>query len=127
MSSNGQNANELARREVEGLPPWLAMMRQAAMGGVTQADVTEIVQKQVEMAKRGDRQALKFVFDEVLGGKQLQGMTLIQNNYADNKGRPDVPTSAVPGSSDKLDVMQRRAAAGLPLTNGRDREGVNLD
>lgn len=138
MSTNGTNGTngngagntkDLIKREVEGLPPWLAAMRQAAMEAVQVEDVKAIVEKQIELAKQGDHKAMKFVFEQVLGGNQMKGMTLIQNNYHvsdPDVARPDKPTDALPGSRKKLDMMARRAEAGLPLTDGRDRERVDL-
>lgn len=116
-------ANLQKNDEFEALPPWLAQMRRAAREGIAESDVTEIVKKQVELAKKGDQRALKFVFDTVLQGEQMKGATFIQNN---NYGDPAAPTNALPGTDSKLRKMQARRDAGLPLTDQRDRANVDL-
>jgi hypothetical protein len=44
-------------------------LRAAMFNGITEADVKEIVAKQVERAKKGDAASLKFVFEQVIGTK----------------------------------------------------------
>jgi hypothetical protein len=56
-------------------------MRAAAQAGITEDDVKEIVANQVARAKTGDQAALKFVFEQVLGGNELKGATFVQHNY----------------------------------------------
>lgn len=112
--SNNKNAMVQAM-----LPRWLQMMRDAAMGAISKEDVKEIVTNQVKRAKAGDQNAIRFVFDQVLGGAQLKGATFIQNVYEGGE-RPDRPTKARPGTGKKLDTMARRASAGLPLCSGDD-------
>lgn len=106
-----------------GLPPWMAKLRTAVSDLVTEQDVKEIVQAQVTRAKAGDASAIKFVFDQLLGGAALKGATFVQNNYQDSKPAPTKPTAARPGSADKVDVMARRATAGLPLHDPDDNSG----
>lgn len=61
------------------LPPWLTAIRASIQGSVSEQDIQEIVQKQVELAKGGDRGAAKFVMDLMTGGQQKIHLT--QNNY----------------------------------------------
>lgn len=103
------------------MPAWMMMMRAAAQKAITEADVTEIVRKQVELAKQGNKDALKFVFGQVLGGDQ--SITLVQNNFSES---PATPTNAVPGTKPKLDKMAARVAAGLPACDPADRKDVDL-
>lgn len=111
----------------EALPPWLLAMRQAAMDAIKPDDIKEIVANQVKKAKDGDPAALKFVFDQVLGGAQLKGATFIQNVYQGEGGDPNAPSDAVPGTKKKLDLIAKRVASGNGAFNKRDREDVDLD
>src|SRR5690349_8466779 len=98
MSDGKKNGDGAITMSGEVLPPWVAKMREAAMNSITEADIKEIVQAQVKRAKEGNAAALKFVFEQVLGGAQLQGATFVQNNYAaEAAARPDKPTDAAPG------------------------------
>lgn len=95
-----------------GLPPWMARMRQAAVDSITETDVKEIVQSQVAKAKQGDPAAIKFVFDQLLGGG-MKGATFIQNNYGES---PDAPLAPNDPPAKQLDKLRSRASAHLPLT-----------
>ncbi len=107
------------------LPNWMMAMRQAAMDAISEKDVKAIVRSQIDKAKQGDRNALRFVFDYVLGGQQMRGATFVQNNnYGD--ASPNQPTTARPGTTRKLGAMRRRAEAGLPLTADDDGPEVDL-
>lgn len=107
------------------LPPWMQAMRQAAIESVTPDDIEAIMKKQVQLAKAGDRAAVKFVTDFVMGSGMLRGATIVQNNYGAEHDHPSTPTSVRPGSAEKLAVMQRRAAAREPLCAADD--GPELD
>jgi hypothetical protein len=63
------------------LPPWMAVLRAAAQKYIQPADIEEIVRNQVTAAKAGDKAAMKFVFEQVLGGAALKGATFVQNVY----------------------------------------------
>jgi hypothetical protein len=76
-STNG----ELAPRMDAALPPWMAALRAAAQKYIQPADIEEIVRNQVTAAKGGDKAAMKFVFEQVLGGAALKGATFVQNVY----------------------------------------------
>jgi len=112
----GPHSSETA---LSALPSWMAAMRQAAMDEIKPADVQAIVRRQINLAKEGNPAALKFVFEYVLGGNQMRGATFVQNVY-NGDASPVQPTKARPGSKDKLAVMAKRAAAGLPLSDPRD-------
>lgn len=118
----------LSRQEqYDGLPPWMAKMRQAMADLVKEDDIKEIVQKQIERAKAGDQNAIKFVFGQLLGGEAFKGATFIQNNnYGEGGGAPAAPTAALPGSVEKLEKIRRRVEAGLPANDPRDRQDVDL-
>lgn len=77
-----KNESEIITRDGGALPAWVQKMRSAAQAAITEQDIREIVAKQVERAKQGDEKAMKFVFDQVLGGAAMKGATFVQNNYA---------------------------------------------
>lgn len=105
----------------EMVPPWIAAMRRAAQAVVTADDITEIVRAQVAAAKKGDRNAMKFVFEQVLGGAALKGATFAQHNYYDGAD-PRKPTSSLPGSPEKERVIRKRLRAGLPAFDPADQK-----
>ena len=45
------------------------MLREAVFNGISEGDVKEIVQNLVQRAKDGDPQAVRSVFEYVLGGR----------------------------------------------------------
>jgi len=55
-----------------------ARLRAAVYNGVSERDAKEIVAALVEKAKAGDRVALKFFFEHILGGRPTSA---VQNNY----------------------------------------------
>jgi hypothetical protein len=117
---------ELSLSQVEEcLPPWMQAMRSAARAEVKPEDIREIVQSQVKRAKDGDQKAIKFVFEQLLGGAELKGATFIQNNYMGGE-RPDKPTKAKPGSKSKIDVIARRISAGNGAFHPADGEEPDL-
>lgn len=123
--SSKDNGECLPATDLAGLPPWMAKMRQAAMQSISEADVQAIVRGQIDAAKKGNKDAIKFVFDYILGAQQFKGATIVQNNnYGDS---PAKPTKARPGSPEKLDAMARRAANHLPLTDDGDGPEINED
>lgn len=104
------------------LPPWMIALRNAAQNAVKPSDISEIMKKQVELAKKGNTQAVKFVFEQLLGGSAIKGATFIQNNFRDTK-EIDGPTRARPGSTEKVEIMRRRMEAGMPITRDDDSNG----
>lgn len=102
-----------------GLPPWMVLMRQAAMKCIRPGDIEQMVQAQIDKAKGGDEKALKFVFEQVLGGASLKGATFIQNVYPE---APEKPAYCPPGSNGKIRKMQQRVAAGRSAFNDDDEE-----
>lgn len=104
---------------------WVVEMRRAAQAALSAEDVTQIVQKQVEQAKAGDKAALRFVFDLLLAVPK--GMTLVQNNFTTPSDELFEKTPARGGSREKLDLMAQRVAAGLPATRDDDGPDVDLD
>ncbi len=91
------------------LPAWIVGMRKAAQEVITEKDIKEIVKSQVKRAKEGDKGAIKFVFEQVLGGSHMKGATFIQNNYRDD---PNKATKVLPGSPGKIEVMKQRVSSG---------------
>ena len=126
-----------------GVPEWMQKMRDAARAVITQADVEAIVAKQVERAKGGDAGAIKFVFDQVLGGAAFKGATIIQNNtehrtenHIANHYSPGVDEGGVPdprkpirqgaSAEERLFITKQRLDLGLPLTNSKDSADRDL-
>lgn len=107
-----------------GVPAWMAKLRAAAQKHITENDIEAIVAKQVEKAKDGDQAALKFVFDQVLGGASFKGATFVQttthHHYGDQD--PNAPTDAEPGTDDKVAAMAARVANGRPVFDDHDAE-----
>lgn len=80
--------SNLQKSDQAGLPPWVLALREAAQKHVKATDIEEIVKKQVDLAKQGNKDAIKFVFDYVLGGNSMKGATFVQNNYGPEPERP---------------------------------------
>lgn len=121
---NRNQTTDLSTGDVAGLPEWMQKLRQAAIGRIRQKDIEEIIGKQVEMAKAGNKAAVDFVFKFALGGDAFKGATFIQNNNYDGAGGE--PTRARPGTKSKLDAMRRRAEAGQPLCRADDGPDPDL-
>lgn len=108
----------------------ITSLRTAILEGITSDDIKIMVAKQVEKAKEGDKDALRFVFDYVLGGKSAGAPSkLIQNNNYYGKGSKDIDgevpspairSSAPPGSPEKLTDMADRLRRGVELTHEDD-------
>lgn len=101
------------------VPSWVLAMRQAAQKLISQADIEEIVRNQVAAAKAGNKDAIRFVFQQVLGGEGLRGATFVQNVYQGDT-YPNRPTKALPGTKDKIAEMRRRVASGQSAINPND-------
>ena len=71
-------------RDIAG---WQDDLRAACYESISEADVREIVAKQVEKAKEGDRGAIQFVMGQLLGGNRP--ITMQQTNVI-----TDVETAA---------------------------------
>ena len=115
----------LSSQAEECLPPWMQAMRALARSEVQEGDIKEIVQSQIKRAKDGDQKAIKFVFEQLLGGAELKGATFIQNNYHGGES-PERPTKAKPGSKAKIDVIARRIAGGNGAFHPEDGHEVDL-
>ena len=116
------------------LPAWMVQIRQAVTDAIKPGDLAQIFAKQVELAKAGDRRAMKFVFDQARAFSDLKGLTLIQNNYAAGEAGgagpmppAERPTRARPGSAAKVEAMRRRVEAGYPPSNNGDADGEDED
>lgn len=80
--------SELSKPMESTMPSWVLKMREAAQAAITEADLIDIVKMQVALAKKGNPAALKFVFDQVLGGAALKGATFVQQNFSDAAAEP---------------------------------------
>jgi hypothetical protein len=120
-----------------GMPAWMQQMREAARACIGESDITEIVRGQVERAKKGDAGAIKFVFDQVLGGAAFKGATIIQNNTENHyaAGGPGAAESFDPkrpirqgaSAEERVAITKLRLDAGLPLQDPRDAADRSLD
>ncbi len=122
MSPNGKRAMPSLTdlpAAAGAIPEWMKKMRDAAQACIGENDIKEIVENQVKRAKEGDQHAIKFVFDQVLGGAAFKGATFVQNNNTYGFD-PEKPTPAKPGTVDRLTVMAARASRGLPLNGHHD-------
>lgn len=129
---------DLPTASPSAVPAWMQQMREAARAQISQADVEEIVKGQVERAKKGDTSAIKFVFDQVLGGAAFKGATIIQHNTENHTTnqygvvaegevlRPEKPMSPRVKAAAAVEVMRARLDAGLPLTKEGDGGKVDL-
>ena len=109
------------------LPPWMLAMREAARAAVTKGDIEEIVKNQIARAKTGDKAAIAFVFDQVLGGNELKGATFIQNVFHSDGPTPIQPAKVRPGSDEKIELMRKRIASGNGAFHKDDGEEVDLN
>ncbi len=122
-TSNGNGRELAAQDQFSGLPPWMAKMRRAAVAAVSDADIQAIVRNQVSKAKEGDANAIRFVFDEVLGAGGMKGATFIQNNYPAEDAKPADINTLRPGSKARIELMRRRVESG----NGAVPESTEPD
>jgi hypothetical protein len=112
------------------LPPWLEQMRSAMASAIQPDALKNILQKQVDKALAGDTRAAGFVVEQahkLIGGEQRRPIAITQNNFYGDATDPAQPTTKVPGTPDKVDLMRRRHAAGLPLTSAADRDPRVID
>lgn len=123
MPHETKNSIDLASLATpSAVPEWMTRMREAARACITESDIEAIVKGQVERAKTGDANAIKFVFDQVLGGASFRGATFVQtnHNYTTSPNEAAKPTTAKPGTEDRIEVMARRAQMGAPLRKPND-------
>jgi len=94
-------------------------MREMSQKHLTEDVVESIVVGQIERAKKGDRNAIRFVFDQLMGGQALKGATFVQNNYA--PGSADPPDAPLPAKGPaRIEAMRRRAEQRRPLIEPGD-------
>jgi len=100
------------------VPPWLQRMRDIASKHLTEDVVDAIVTNQIEAAKKGDRNAIKFVFSQLMGGAALKGASFTQNNYTINRS----PAKPLPpkGSSARIEALRKLAEEGRDLMEPDD-------
>lgn len=98
---------------------WREKMRDALFDGISEADMTAIMKKQVEKAKAGDAAAAKFVVELVAAKPPAPSkQTLIINEAP--RAEPQEPTRARAGSVDKIKALAARAARGESLHHAAD-------
>jgi superfamily II DNA or RNA helicase len=114
------DGTEMVCREM--VPEWIQRMRDAATKHLTSDVVERIVCNQIKRAENGDKDAIKFVFDNLMGGSALKGATFIQNNYHDK------PVEKKPVKSltreERIEHMRRRVAEGKPPTEDEGEEDL---
>jgi hypothetical protein len=115
MSKGEFSIEEIAARNREA-GRCVERLRMAMLDGISETDVKEIIANLVARAKQGDRTALKFVFEYVLGGAKPLQMV----NQKIVLKMPRQRTAAMQGTRRKLGVMQRRIAAGESCFHPRD-------
>ena len=104
------------------VPPWIQKMRDLATKHLSEDVVEQIITGQIERAKKGDRNAIQFVFNQLMGGQALKGATFVQNNYSD--GSNDKPGDKLPAKrADRIAAMGRRAEQHRPLTDEPEDDG----
>lgn len=117
---------------VGGMVSWVLEMRKAAQQAIKTEDVEAIVRAQIEQAKkpgRDGKEARDFLFTQILGGDALpRNLSITQNNFAADAADPSAPLNPAVAKPDRVKVMQKRLAMGLPLTSPEDGgSNVNLD
>src|SRR2546423_1906739 len=103
--------NTLLKQDDFGPPAWITAMRDAIGEAISADDIKDIVKDQVGRAKKGDREAIRFIFGDTLA-TSTKGGTFIQNNFHGAES-PAQPAKSKPGTQDRIALMQQRAAAGL--------------
>lgn len=94
---------------------WMEKMRDALFDGVTEADMTAIMKKQVEKAKSGDAAATKLIMDLVVAKSPTKQ---VLNVY--EAPQASDPTDAPQGSIRKVRRLADRAARGESLFHPAD-------
>jgi hypothetical protein len=87
------------------------VLREAAMKAVKAEDVQEMVAKQLELAKSGDRHALKWVTDVILGAGKPLSVRATQHNYYEADPPPAPP--ALPHEQEGDDYRPPRIAGSM--------------
>lgn len=105
----------------EDVASWMTRLRTAMFENVTEQDVAEIAQALVRKAKEGDLAATRLLFNYVLGSSTVNVKQAVILQDRPLAPLPAPATVAMPQTREKLEVMAKRAAAGLPLCDPRDR------
>jgi hypothetical protein len=99
---------------------WQAQMRRAMFEALDEDAVRDIVAGLVEKARKGDLAAARLVLTYAIGSPTV----VVKNATISAQAPPPLPqppSKAAPGSDLRMVDMGRRAAAGLPLHDPRDR------
>lgn len=88
---------------------WVATLRQAMYDAVSEQDMKDIAAGLVKRAKEGDKAALTMLFEYVLGGRNPQQVSLVQNNYGT---KPNGPPMDRARTAEELEAEFRRENGG---------------
>ena len=103
------------------VPPWIQGMRDMSQKHLTEDVVESIIVGQIDRAKKGDKNAINFVFNQLMGGQALKGATFVQNNYA--PGSADPPGTPLPKKGPaRIEALRLRAEQRRPLIEPGDVE-----
>jgi hypothetical protein len=115
----------MARKTVGPSPvdvaSWMTRLRTALFENVSEDDIAEIARSLVAKAKAGDLAATRLLMSYVMGGAGMNIKQAVIVQGQPMSPLPAAPTVSLPHTPEKLDVMARRAAAGQPLCDPRDK------
>ena len=115
MSRKPEDLGTVTRCE-QMVPPWIQRMREMSQKHLTEDVVEQIVTAQIDRAKKGDRNAINFVFNQLMGGQALKGAKFTQINYGGESG--ERPGKALPPKGPaRIEAMRRRAEQRRPLAD----------
>ena len=124
MSKKADYESAIEVRCEQMVPPWIQKMRDMAQKHLTEDVVEQIITNQINAAKKGDRNAIRFVFDQLMGGQALKGATFVQNNYDGRaESRPDAPLP--PRGLARIEALRRRAEQQVPLAQPGDKPDLS--
>lgn len=130
MNNNVNNSivrtTEEAAPELQ-LPPWMLAIQTALRDSMQPKHLKAIMDAQIQKALDGDEKAARFCFDQATKIASVKGLTIVQNNFYGASSAPNGKTQALPGTDEKLQVMQERLARREPLTRSDDSERGNLE
>jgi hypothetical protein len=100
---------------------WQARMRTAFFEAVSETDMREIVETLVAKAKTGDLGAVRILLSYGIGSPavKVRNAVIVQGDGL--APLPTAPARVLPGTTEKFDVMARRATNGQPLHDARDK------
>lgn len=119
---NNRNAGrEPSRAAPSDIANWQAEMRAAFLDSIDTHAIREIVGAVAERAKKGDLAAARLILSYAIGNAPRAGIEPAEPDRA-----PGSPTLAPAGSREKIEVLARRVASGLPIHHNGDGGSVDL-